>query len=194
MKRKLSSLVLILVFSLNAGARPGTHPRPTLSDGRQVAESAANSRKLEEAGQLFDDKEYAKAEEAYKALRAGKLQKSTWGMASHNLGLVLKVEKKYDDAIEVFQSILDSDVNDRDQGEHVMENFRNYRHKAAIQIARCYEAKGDIPKALEFVELARTKYVFQAHCGNCADDVEASRGKFEKRLLEKMEKSRQAGG
>lgn len=145
-------------------------------------ESNAHEAKLEAAISLFQAQDYSKAEEAFRALRAEKLQSSTWGMVSNNLGITLKVQKKYLEAIEVFGSVLDSDVNDRDPGGHLMESFRNYKHKAAIQIALCYEAQGDFDKALKFIELAQSQYAFQADCGNCASDADKALARHRMRL------------
>ena len=183
MKFTLFTLVFVLACSLHINARPAGRRHGPSATFSPAAESEAISEKMAEAVQFFENEDYAKAEEAFKKLRARKLPRSTWGMVSNNLGLVLKIEEKYGEAIEVFESILVSDVNDRDPGGHIMENFRNYRHKASIQIALCYEAKGDIPKALEYIELARTKYAFEAHCGNCAEDAAARLKALEKRFL-----------
>jgi hypothetical protein len=54
-----------------------------------------------------------------------------------------------------------------------MEEFRNYRYRACLQISSCYESRGDVPHALEYARLARGKYRYQAHCANCAEDAAA---------------------
>ena len=110
-------------------------------------------------------------------------------MVSNNLGIVLKIQKKYPEAIEVFKSVLVSDVNDRDPGSNLMESFRNYRHKACTQIALCYEALKDYEKAIEYIHLAKEKYVFQADCGNCADNAAESLKQHEARITEKQKKA-----
>ncbi|HEX8312310.1 MAG TPA: hypothetical protein VF614_13395 [Chthoniobacteraceae bacterium] len=121
MKIPIAILTLSLLLTAVAIAQP-------------AKESDAHEKKLEAAIALFQVKDYSKAEEAFRALRAEELPISAWGMVCNNLG-TLKVQKKYREAIEVFNSVLDSDVNDRDPGGHLMESFRNYKHKAAIQIA-----------------------------------------------------------
>jgi tetratricopeptide (TPR) repeat protein len=180
MKRDLITLILILVCAVGAIAQAAT-VEPT-----QSAESDSNLKKLDAAIELFQKKEYSKAEKAFRALRSENLQKPSWGMVSNNLGITLQIEKKHKEAIEVFKSVLASGVNDRDPGGHLMETFRNYRHKAAIQIALCYEAKGNMKEAIEFIRLARTKYIFQADCGTCANDAESALKRHEARLLSKM--------
>jgi tetratricopeptide (TPR) repeat protein len=172
MKSLLFSLILVISLGVPAFAQA-------------AEESDANTEKLNAAITLFQSKELSKAEDAFRALRAENLQTSTWGMVSNNLGITLKAQKKYSEAIKVFKSVLESDVNDRDPGGHLMESFRNYKNKAAIQIALCYEAQGEIEKSLEYIELATSQYAFQADCGNCASDAEAALGRHKARLEEK---------
>ena len=126
---------------------------------------------------------YAFPKEA--ALREKEITTTTWGMASFNLGIGYRLDGKYDEAIKVFIDVLKSDVNDRDPGANIMEHFRNYRHKACYEISYNYEAKGEIEKALEYMELAKTKYEFQDVCGTCFEQAEERRLKRIEMLTEK---------
>jgi tetratricopeptide (TPR) repeat protein len=179
--------IYIILFAL------ACFPQATLSAQTTVAatqvESERNLADLNAAIELCQSDKYAEAEKAFTILRNANLQKSTWGMVSNNLGIVLKIQKKYSQAIEVFKSVLDSDVNDRDPGSNLMEGFRNYRHKACIQIALCYEALGTYEKAIEYIHLAKEKYTFQADCGNCADDAAEALKQHEARIIEKQKKA-----
>jgi tetratricopeptide (TPR) repeat protein len=116
----------------------------------------------------FQNRNYQQAAESFRELLKRNPTVSTVGKASFNLGLPLKAEKKFAEAITVFEGILASPVDDREPGEHLMEEFMNYRFRSCLQISACYEAQNDLPQALSFVELARDKHRYEAHCGTCA--------------------------
>lgn len=116
----------------------------------------------------FQGKDYKKAEQFFRACLDQRLTVPEVGKTRFNLGLTLKVQKKYDEAVTVFESILNSGVDDREPGENLMEEFMNYRYRSCLQIAACYEAQDKPQLALKYVMLARDKYKYEAHCGTCA--------------------------
>jgi hypothetical protein len=48
-----------------------------------------------------------------------------------------------------------------------MEAYRNYRHRAAQQLSRCYEAQNQFATALEWAIRARDEFSYQSWCGTC---------------------------
>jgi len=153
---KHSSLALIILSMCAAFAvRPGA-----LADEKQ--------KEMEAAIATFQSKDFERAEQQFRALLQGKVSESTAGKARFNLGITLKIQKKYADAVKEFETILTSGVDDREPGENLMEEFMNYRYRSCLQIASCYEAQNDIPHALASVKLARDKFKYEAHCGTCA--------------------------
>jgi tetratricopeptide (TPR) repeat protein len=95
----------------------------------------------------------------------------SYGIAQYNVSIVLKDQGKYDEAIAEFAELFPSAVSDRDPGGNIMEAYRNYRHRAALRISECYEAKRDFVRALQFATLARDKYRYQSWCGTCSDSA-----------------------
>jgi len=182
---KTTILLILIAF---ACCQPTKLPAQNADTSPQV-ESQKNLDAMNAAIDLIQDHKYKEAEQAFTVLRNEKLLKSTWAMASNNLGIVLRMDKKYSEAIKVFESILVSDVNDRDPGSNLMESFRSYRFKACIQIALCYEALGNYEKAITYIHLARDKYKFEADCGNCADQAAESLKQLEAQFNAKQKKA-----
>lgn len=136
-----------------------------------AADKKEHSAEMETAIATFGRKDYPKAEKQFRALLDRDLPAATAGKVTFNLGITLKMEKKYSEAIKVFHSILTSKVDDREPGENLMEEFMNYRYRSCLQIASCYVQKKDYASALAAVELARDKYKYEAHCGTCAQNA-----------------------
>jgi tetratricopeptide (TPR) repeat protein len=126
----------------------------------------------------FEAKDYAKAEQRFRTLLKHDLTASTEGKTRFNLGITLKVEKNYDEAVKTFQSILSSHVDDREPGENLMEEFMNYRYRSCLQIASCYAAQSDFKTAMIWAEAARDKHKYEAHCGTCAAQAKQSLDAF----------------
>ena len=102
-------------------------------------------------------------------------------MVSFNLGITLRLNSKYNESIIIFEEILKSKLNDRDPAPSLMEHFRNYHYKACLEISYNYEKLKDYKKALEYMNLAKTKYQFQDICGTCFEQAKKeieSRVKF----------------
>ena len=191
MKSILKSLVIILGLGAISLGSSGcvSHRIAQNADTASQVETQKNLDAMNAAIDLIQEQKYEEAEQALAALRKEKLQKSTWAMASNNLGTVLEMDKKYSEAIKVFESILVSDVNDRDPGSNLMESFRNYRFKACIQIAFCYEALGNYESAIDYIHLAKDKYKFEADCGNCAEQAAESLKQLESRINAEQKKA-----
>jgi tetratricopeptide (TPR) repeat protein len=150
-------------------------------------EKEENMAAIYEALYLSQEKEdYAGAESAYRAVLSRDLRPSTRDLATFNLGITLKVQKRYDDAIAVLQSILDSRVDSYDAGESVMEASIDYRYESCIQIADCYQRQGKFREALDYRILARDKYKYRTDCSSCAKYESDSERSIIKELTEKV--------
>ena len=98
----------------------------------------------------------------------------SYGIAQFNLGYLLAQQKRYDVAITEYQKLFASRVNDQDPGSNIMEAYRNYRHRAAKEISRCYELQGKLVEALDWAVQARDKYRYQSWCGTCQEQHETA--------------------
>jgi tetratricopeptide (TPR) repeat protein len=92
---------------------------------------------------------------------------SAWGVAVFNTGYDLRERHLYREAIARFESLLGSDLDDRDPSGYLMNPCQNYQHQACLEISSCHEALGDYPLALRFAVLAQDRYPFQTWCGTC---------------------------
>ena len=90
-----------------------------------------------------------------------------YGDAQYSIGTLFLDQQKYDDAIAEFNKLFASKVNDYAFDLESSDDFRNYRNRAALRISECYEAKQDLPRALEYAELARDHYKYLSYCKSC---------------------------
>jgi tetratricopeptide (TPR) repeat protein len=90
-----------------------------------------------------------------------------WGDAQYSVGLILQDQKQFDEAIAAFNEIFPSKVNDHLLEEGSSDDCKNYRFKSALRVSECYESKNDLPRALEFARLAKTRYQFISFCPFC---------------------------
>ena len=102
--------------------------------------------------------------------------------AAYNIGYALREQKKYKEAIAVLETLFGSKADDREAGGHIMEAYRNYRHRVCLQISMCYEGLEDFTAALKYAELARDKHTYQTWCGSCAGGAKRSLDERIKRL------------
>ena len=160
----------------------------TLFSAPGPTESKQNLGDLNAAIATFEKKDFSAAENQFRALLQRPLTTSTRGKTTFNLGITLKLQKKSAEAVRTFESLLTSDVNDREPGEHLMEEFTNYRYRACLQIASCYASQNDFSDALNWAKAARDKYRHEAHCGTCAAQAKQSLDHFLTTLQSKANK------
>jgi tetratricopeptide (TPR) repeat protein len=92
---------------------------------------------------------------------------SNWAVAVFNTGISLREHHRYQEAISRFTELLASRVNDLEPGGSLMEIYRNYRHRACIEIATCHEKLGNRVAAVQYLCLARDVHQFKSWCGTC---------------------------
>jgi tetratricopeptide (TPR) repeat protein len=128
----------------------------------------ATYRPLEQANLMYKRGDYENAALAYRQIsNKPHLRIDVLGKATFNLGLTLMKQKEYEDAIAAFSTLLESEVNDKDPGNHLMEIYANYRNKACVNISECYEMKQDYSHALEYYMLSLEKYPYRTSCFTC---------------------------
>jgi biopolymer transport protein ExbB/TolQ len=100
------------------------------------------------------------------------------------VGLALQEQRKFAEAVAEFAKLIASNVNDRELADTGAQDYKNYRHKAAVRMSECYEATKDYARAAEFALHARDRYAYQSWCKTCAQAVEESLNKRIKLLQE----------
>lgn len=121
------------------------------------------------ANKAYEARRYDEAAALWRRVERQWPNTPAWGKAAFNLGLDLKRQRKHDEAIAQFGRLLVGNVDDREAGAHIMENYRNYRPRAQWEIGQCLLAKGDHAGALAAFRMVPQKYPFQTWCGNEAD-------------------------
>ena len=102
-----------------------------------------------------------------------------YGDAQYDLGSTLQVQKKYDEAIEEYAKLFTSNVDEYKTAPGTSEDYKLYRHKAALRTSECYESKKDYARALQYAELANNQYKPLFWCGTC---LKTAREALEKRI------------
>jgi len=121
-------------------------------------------------GAANGDYEAKRIDEAIARWRAVETQypnTSAWGKAVFNIGLALKDQGRYREAIAQFSKMFAAQVDDREPGGSIMEAYRNYRANAQWEIGHCFFALGDYGAALDAYRTTQEKYPFQSWCGTC---------------------------
>lgn len=77
-------------------------------------------------------------------------------------------------------------VDDKEAGGDIMEAYRNYRHRACLEIAECYEAQKDYVTALTYAEVARDKHKYQSWCGTWAQGARRALDEYIEKLKAKL--------
>jgi tetratricopeptide (TPR) repeat protein len=119
---------------------------------------------LSEGNKLFQARNFEAAAAVYRRIVSRDLDIPTKAKAWFNLGVTYQRLRRYDDATKAFTKIFGMNVNDREQGGHLMEPYRNYRPRAQWLIGRILFLKGDYKGALEAYQTARLKYPVQSWC------------------------------
>ncbi len=96
---------------------------------------------------------------------------TNWTIAVFNTGIAHRENQRYNAAIAVFTLLLESDANDEeyeldaDGKFNLMRPYRNYHHRACLQIADCHEKLGDRASTAKYLVLARDKYPHESVSG-----------------------------
>ena len=102
-----------------------------------------------------------------------------YGDAQYNIGSTLQAQKKYDEAIEEYAKLFTSNVDEYKLVPGTSEDYKLYRHKAALRTSECYESKQDYARALQYAELAINQYKPLSWCSTC---LKTAREALEKRI------------
>jgi TolA-binding protein len=124
-------------------------------------------------------KDYAQAKDFFRRVCQEYPNSDSFGDAQYNLGSTLQEEKKFDEAVAEFSKLFTSNVDDYKLVPGTSEDYKLYRHKAALRISECYEAKKEYARALDFAELARTQYKPLSWCHTC---LQTEKDQLEKRI------------
>jgi len=95
--------------------------------------------------------------------------------AYYNMGYLYLQEKQFNNAEEIFESILVSEFNETEElgGGIMADPYTNFRHRAAKHLYQIYFESKRYDTALYYLSLSDTAYPYLHFCGNefAANDV-----------------------
>ena len=122
---------------------------------------------LDSGNNAYTSGNFQGAEEKWLDARKCHRSSNAWPKAVFNLGLLEMDMKNYLQSIAYFDEVLQSHPNDKEPGESIMQVYRNYSHRSALEISVCFENMGNYPQALHYARLAKTRYPNHSWCGTC---------------------------
>lgn len=133
-----------------------------------VGEQAAADALLGAGNALYRTGQHAEAETQWTRAVAYRGATTAEPKALFNLGVLEKEQGHYQKAIDHFTGVLNASPNDREPGAHIMEAYRNYSHRCALEISYCHTAMGAHKEAFRYAWLAKNRYPYLSWCGTCA--------------------------
>lgn len=123
---------------------------------------------FDEASKYFEDDNYDKALSGYKYIVDNFPKNELYSMSYYNIGYIYYTQKKFENAIHVFKTILESNFNEKENlGGGIMEDpYTNYRHRASEILSNIYYDKKMYNTALQYFALSDTSYPYLHFCGN----------------------------
>lgn len=64
-------------------------------------------------------------------------------------------------AKEWYEKVLASTLNDRDEGENIMEPYANYKYWSCLRMADLFKKENNLDESFRYVKLAETKFPYQ---------------------------------
>lgn len=69
--------------------------------------------------------------------------------------------ENYEAAKKWTKRVLETDLNNLDQGEYIMELYANYHHNACMQMVRILYKEGKFEEGIEYLNFAESKYPYE---------------------------------
>jgi tetratricopeptide (TPR) repeat protein len=130
---------------------------------------------FEEACKFFEDEKFDEALKCYQYIVDNHKKNELFPRAFYNIGYIYFIQKKYDKAIPIFEEILKSNFNEKENlgGGIMADPYTNYRHRASKILSEIYYAKKKYDTALYYIALSDTTYPYSHFCAYeyAANDV-----------------------
>lgn len=109
-----------------------------------------------------------------------------YGRCFNNIPLAYAMQGNFEEAERWFKKILDSDLNDLDQGTDIMEFYANYHHNACMKLVQLHQQMNEPREALNYLNLAETTYPFQTFSGTSFEKRAVSIALWKARIYEEL--------
>jgi tetratricopeptide (TPR) repeat protein len=123
---------------------------------------------FEEANKYFEDNKLEDALKSYQYIVNNHSKNELYPKAFYNVGYIYFVQKKYNKAIPIFKTILESKFNEKENlgGGLMADPYTNYRNRACIILSDIYYDQQMFDAALYYHILSDTVYPYLHFCGN----------------------------
>jgi len=86
---------------------------------------------------------------------------SCYGRSFNNIPIVYAQLGNNSQAKSWYQKIIDSELNDSDEGDGLMSPYANYKHNACLRMALLLKDENQIDESFKYIDLAETKFQYQ---------------------------------
>ena len=86
---------------------------------------------------------------------------SCYGRSFNNIPIVYAQLEDTIQAKNWYQKIIDSKLNDLDEGDGLMSPYANYKHNACLRMALLLKEENKIEESFRYIKLAETKFPYQ---------------------------------
>jgi tetratricopeptide (TPR) repeat protein len=123
---------------------------------------------FDEASKYLEDDNYEKALSGYQYIVDNFPKNELYPKSHYNIGYIYYTQKKFDKAIPIFKTILESNFNEKENlGGGIMDDpYTNYRHRASEILSNIYYDQKMYDTALQYFALSDTAYPYLHFCGN----------------------------
>jgi len=123
---------------------------------------------FEEASTSFEEEDYDKALLGYQYIVDNFPKNELFSMSYYNIGHIYYTQNKFEKAISIFKTILESNFNEKEKlgGGFMEDPYTNYKHRASEMLSIIYYDQKMYDKALEYFVLSDTNYPYLHFCGN----------------------------
>ncbi len=92
--------------------------------------------------------------------------------AFYNIGLIHIFQNKEEEAIKVFETILNSNFNEKDDlgGSLMADPFTNFKHRSSKILSEIYYDNERFEESLHYLALSDTLYPYFHFCGNAYEE------------------------
>ena len=152
MMRNLTSILILLTFVFSLSAQD-----------KMVSDDQT---RFEEILELYYDEEYNLALDAFNEFLNEYPNSPLIPRAKYNVGYINLELNNHENAITIFEEILNGDFNEYEEYGGFMEEYTLYKHRSAKNIATIYLEKKEYKKAIKYIRQFDKKYKYKHFCGN----------------------------
>lgn len=84
-----------------------------------------------------------------------------YGRSYNNIPIVYSDMGNKEEAVKWYKKILESSLDDSEEGDNLMAPYANYKHNACLRLADLYKNENEIENSFKYIKLAETEFIYQ---------------------------------